>query len=342
MTLTPRHGDSDLSADPFGERVPRSFTLCQQVLGGRFVFESDSEALLRLVEAAYGGLAGHVFPGDGTEFHIELRLLPARNGVIAAEPPPVQAQSGAGLLCGVMDACNYLVIAPGQRRALVVVSEDMLSQPYYVRYELIEFAVFTLATRGLGLVPLHGACVGLNGRGVLLLGASGSGKSTLALHSLLGGLDFLAEDAVFVQPDSLLATGVANYLHVKADALHFVDDEQARQWIASAPVIRRRSGVDKYEPDLRQGRGALAAAPLVIAGAVFVSSEPGDSDDALLRSIPSHEVTSRLVADQPYASGQPGWPVFAPRLAALGLHELRRGSHPRASVNALRQLLRHS
>ncbi len=119
-----------------------------------------------------------------------------------------------------------------------------------------------LATRGLGLVPLHGACIGKQGRGILLLGASGSGKSTLALHSLLHGFDFLAEDAVFVEPESLLATGVANYLHVQADALRFVEDDEAKRWISQSPVIRRRSGVTKFESDLRKGHGRLAATPL--------------------------------------------------------------------------------
>src|SRR3546814_10687786 len=62
------------------------------------------------------------------------------------------------------------------------------------------------------------------GRGILLLGASGSGKLTLVLHSLLQGLDVLSEDAVFVQPDGMLATGVANFLHVRADALDGIED----------------------------------------------------------------------------------------------------------------------
>src|SRR3546814_4333811 len=95
----------------------------------------------------------------------------------------------------------------------------MLDWPYHLRYELIEFAVFLLAARCQRPVPLHAACVGRGGRGILLLGASGSGKSTLVLHSLLQGLDVLSEDAVFVQPDGMLATGVANFLHVRAAAL---------------------------------------------------------------------------------------------------------------------------
>lgn len=340
MTPIPCDVIPHASADPFGERPGGRLSVRKPILGASFHFESTSEALLQLVEAAYGGLPPQVLPTAAAEtFHIELRLLPRQSPTVAAEPAPVQMQSGAGLLCGVMNASNYAVMAPGQRRALVVASADMLDRPYHLRYELIEFAVFILATRGQGLVPLHAACVGRQGRGILLLGASGSGKSTLALHSLLQGLDFLAEDAVLVEPENLLATGVANYLHVQDDALKFVDDEEARRWIDQAPVIRRRSGVEKREADLRHGPGRLATAPLILAGVVFVSSQWADDPDALLSPIPSDEIGARLAADQPYACGQPGWVRFVQRLTQLGAHQLCRGRHPRASVDALRRLL---
>ncbi len=339
MALIPRSSARDADADPFRERSGHRLATEKQILGGCFRFESSSAALLDQVEAAYGGLPRHRLPIAAPTFHIELRLLPRRALAGATEPPPVQMQSGAGLLCGVMDASNYVVLAPAQGRALVVASEDMLDRPYHLRYELIEFAVFTLATRGLGLVPLHGACVGRHGRGILLLGASGSGKSTLALHSLLQGLDFLAEDAVFVQPESLLATGVANYLHVQADALQFVDDTETLRWISEAPIIRRRSGVEKLEADLRRGHGRLAAAPLELAGAVYVSSQLAADPAVLLRPMPREEIAARLAADQPYAAGQPGWQRFEQRLLQKGVHELRRGRHPRASVDALWRLL---
>jgi hypothetical protein len=159
------------------------------------------------------------------------------------------------------------------------------------------------------------------------------------LHSLLRGLDFLAEDAVFVQPESLLATGVANYLHVQADALRFVDEDTTRRWIRQSPVIRRRSGVEKFEADLRRGHGGLAPHPLKLVGAIFVSSQPAEDPDVLLSQIPMENIAARLVADQPYASGQPGWSRFEQQLMQLGVHELRRGRHPQASVDALLRLL---
>ncbi len=45
---------------------------------------------------------------------------------------------------------------------------------------------------------LHGGCVGVDGTGVLLCGVGGSGKSTLAAACLLNGMDYVAEDYLFL------------------------------------------------------------------------------------------------------------------------------------------------
>lgn len=332
----------DPLSDPFGERLRPAICMSREVLGARFRFESDSIALLELVEAAYGGLPAHRFPGLSPEFHVELRVLPREAGEGFAEPPPVRMQGGRGLLCGVVDASNYVVLAPAQRRGLIVVSEDMLAFPYHVRYELLEFAVFLLAPRVLNLMPLHAACVGRNGLGVLLLGASGAGKSTLTLQGLLEGMDLLAEDSVFVHPENLLATGVPNFLHVKHDTLRFVDDPMAREWIERSPVIRRRSGVAKYEADLRERPGFSAQAPLHLAAAVFVSSESAGGQDDLLESVPWECVSTMLSADQAYAAGHAGWDRFVQRITRAGVYRLRRGLHPRDGIRALDRLLDRS
>ncbi len=48
--------------------------------------------------------------------------------------------------------------------------------------------------RPLGLQIVHGAVVGKNGKGVLIVGKGGSGKSTIAFACLRSGMDFLGED----------------------------------------------------------------------------------------------------------------------------------------------------
>jgi len=49
-----------------------------------------------------------------------------------------------------------------------------------------------------GMLLLHSACVGVNGKGVMLSARGGEGKSTLAVSCLLGGFDFVADDALLV------------------------------------------------------------------------------------------------------------------------------------------------
>jgi hypothetical protein len=246
--------------------------------------------------------------------------------------------AGSGFLGAAVGASGFVVMSAQQRAALVVVPRSMLRFPYHIRYELIEFAVFTLATRVRGLVPLHAACVGRGGNGILLLGDSGAGKSTVSLLSLVAGMEFLSEDSVFVLPDTLAATGVANFVHVRASSLRWLERADDARRIREALVIRRRSGVRKFEVDLRQKRYRVASGPQQIRALVFLSADSA-GDAPLLRPLSRKEMLSRLTAAQPYASGQPGWRRFCARLSGIDAFELRRGTHPRQSVAAIDSLL---
>jgi hypothetical protein len=328
----------DLYADPFDERTP---TLREhlQLLGARFQFESNSPQLLHLVESAYGGLPRHRLPDAGPRLRVRLQLMsggPLRSRR-RLEPPPLNMISGGGFLGGATCGSNFVVLSPRERSALVGISPRMLRFPYHTRYELIEFAVFTLAQRVQGLVSLHAACVGLGGRGVLMMGPSGAGKSTVALQCLLQGLDFLSEDAVFVAPDSLLATGIANFLHIPANSLRWTGRAAAAA-IRGSPVIRRRSGVKKFELDLRRGIYRLAASPLQIGAVVFLSPKSAGTGP-LLRPLPKSVLLAKLAKAQAYAANQPEWPLFKRRVGRVDAFELRRGLHPSEAVEALRTLL---
>jgi len=332
----PRAG-SDPPPDPFAEHEPQRGRAPLQLLGGRFHFESRSAELLRLVDWAYAGLPAHKLAGRTPDFDVRLVLNGAGlRGRGRREPPDLTLVGGAGFLGGVAGPASFVALSPQARGALVVIAREMFKFPYHARYELLEFAVFTLAARAQQLLPLHAACVSLQGRGLLLMGPSGAGKSTVALHCLLRGLDFVAEDAVFVAARELLATGIANFLHVCPDTLHWLSAAQARV-IRAAPTIRRRSGVRKYEMDLRGAGHPLAAVPPKLAGLVFLSPKPGGR--SLLRPLSGPEVRTRLAAAQPYAAGQPQWRRFEANMEQRGGFELRRGRHPQDSAAALQELL---
>jgi hypothetical protein len=295
-----------------------------RVLGARCEFSSTSRELLGIARDAFAQVPQHRWSParSGT---LRVRLEHLRDG--AARPgklPRPVLSSGAGLLCGHLDARNFAIIDPRASSALVQVGDALLAHRRLVRYELIEFAALTLAARVQELVPLHAGCVGANGRGILLLGSSGSGKSTLALHAALAGLDFLAEDSVFVQPTTLRATGLSAYIHARADSLRLLAPRM-RGAVQASPVIQRRSGVNKYEVDLRGGRAPLASRPLRIVATVVLSARPAGAS-ARLQRLGDAQLRRALRAEQAYALDQPGWAQFEKRVLRAGGFRLARGS----------------
>jgi hypothetical protein len=335
--------------DPFQERKP-TIRLLVPVLGGKFEFSASDKRLLDLVRHAYKALPVHKLSTQIVRSKIALRLAtdsPHSSRWSGRAPPVLSLHSGAGMLSGTVDANNFVTILPQQRAALVTLSELMLEHPYHARYELLEFAVYLLAARTQGFLPLHAACVGARGRGVLFIGESGAGKSTLALHCLRAGMEFLAEDSVLVRPDNLLATGVGTFLHLRVGGRHFLP--ATPQWIKDAPVIRRRSGIRKYEVDMRTTRFKLARTALRITAIVFLSSqstpavrgrEGRNLRDGLLHKLAHAAAVRRIHETQPYAVTQPGWTRFSASIARLPCHILYRGKHPSEQVAAIASLLR--
>ena len=338
--------DLNYESDPFGERGPKLSRKRLRLLGARIEFDSNSSELLALVEKAYAGLPTHRLRARPLELRIGLRLTGgAATARGLAAPPPIAMFHGPGrrrqdpvCLGGATGASNFVVLSARQRAALVVASPEILKFPYHARYELIEFAVFTLAARAQRLVPLHAACVGREGRGLLLIGGSGAGKSTVTLHCMLDGFDFLSEDSVFVAPGSMLATGVANFLHIRADSLRWLGRSTEAAAIRGSPVIRRRSGVEKFEVDLRRDPFRLAPAPMRIVAVVFLSPQ-GAGERPLLELLPRSEARRNLEAGQGYGASQPQWRTFIRKASNLDAFELRRGRHPRDAVAVLRSLL---
>lgn len=328
--------DSRRIADPFGERAPLVLSRRYTLLGAHFEFRSDSPELLALVDEAYRDLPAHDL--GGPQLQVELRLAEGNADFDDELPPPPRMLGGAGLVGAAVDAHNVVLVMPQAGRAVVQLSRAMLAFTYHARYELIELAVFQLAARSQGLVALHAGCVGLGSTGALLMGVSGAGKSTLSLHAALQGLDFLTEDGSFVEPRRGLLTGVSNFLHLRFDAVTWMDDAALRSRAETSAVIRRRSGVEKYELDLRTGWARLAAQPLRLRHLVFASAEPALGAE-LLQPLATAELVARLHDDQAYAMGQPGWDMFVQECGHLHGWVLRRGAHPALGASALRRLL---
>jgi hypothetical protein len=236
-----------------------------------------------------------------------------------------------------LDGDNYALVSPQLGTAVVSVSERLLERAYVARYDLIEFAAYTLAARSGGLVPLHAACIGRAGRGALVLGDSGAGKSTLCVRAVAAGFDFLAEDAVFITSSDLRATGLPTFVHLRCDAKAGLHDLRGVEAILRSPVIERRSGVRKFELDMRTGPYRISPKALRLERVVVLREQYAERAPAVRKLAPA-QLRRELTRTQPYAAGLPGWPAFVRRMTSLPAYELRRGAHPDDSVAELQRL----
>jgi hypothetical protein len=331
--------DLELLTDPFGEHAAMAHRRRLDLLGARFRFETNSRELLHLLDAAFAGLPRHRLSDAAPELCMRLLLQRDSGRRRAGAVPPAPAMfSGCGLLAGAPDSSPIALVSPERRAALLALPERMLEFPYHTRYEYLEFAAFTLASRAQGLASLHAACVSRRGRAVLLMGSSGAGKSTLTLLALIAGFEMVAEDSVFVAPGSLRATGLANFLHLRTESLRWIAGTPHAALLRRSPRIRRRSGVEKLEFDLRGGEYRLAPAPPTLAAIVFLSASRR-ARRARLAPLSRRAYLAELRAAQAYAASTPEWPAFARAALRVPAFELARGAHPLESVEALDSLL---
>ena len=325
----------DQSSDPFGEHRACPFRRNATLLGALIEFATDSKDLDTLAAHAFAHLPPQRF-APAMRLSIAMRLQQNASAPKARQPPAPVLQSAGSLLSASLGEFGFAVLSPRHRSALLSVNPAFLNHPYQLRYELMEFAVYTLAARAQSLVPLHGACIGRKNRGALILGDSGAGKSTLAMLSLYQGFDFLAEDAVFIEPRTLRATGLANFLHVRHDSTRWLKTSERKQ-VRRAPEIERRSGVRKFELDLRQRPFRLAPRPLKVAALVFLSAQPAKGQ--LIRPLSGPAGRKRLLREQAYGAMQPQWKQFERQLRRVPAFEVRRGRHPCESLEAIATLL---
>jgi hypothetical protein len=147
----------------------------------------------------------------------------------------------------------------------------------------------------------------------------------------------VGEDNVFVAPATLAATGLANHLHVRADAVPLFDAAW-QQALRGSARISRRSGVRKFALDLRRRPGALAAHSPRLSAVVWLSARAPRGADPLLRITPAR-LRRALRVTQAYATQLPGWREFERRVCALPTYQLARAASIADSMRALRRVL---
>lgn len=118
---------------------------------------------------------------------------------------------------------NLFVFDLLRRNVSAVVSENVAGDSQFWHRILLPIAVGVLGP-AVGVVPVHSACLEIDGSGILIAGASGAGKSTLSVALAQHGFQFVSDDWTYLTTDrgELVAHGMSSPAKLLPDAVsHF-------------------------------------------------------------------------------------------------------------------------
>jgi hypothetical protein len=220
------------------------------------------------------------------------------------------------------------------RTAVGSITEELIKDE--IRF-IIPFmdSLFCMSASSLGLVSLHANCVGRGGRGIILLGEPESGKTTLSYLAAQRGMNFHADEGVFLE----------------------ICEGELRAWGGFWPVVFRKQTVDIF-PELESctsqftygnlafchaNKGCLQshnADPVLPACSIFLSRAPTASVKlAQLSPLEVYErLGSSLLFDEEAQFAKQQDAVLC-ALSTLPTYELSYGRDTAAAVELIEDLL---
>src|ERR1700733_13830530 len=149
-------------------------------------------------------------------------------------PPPPSSRVREHICSHVADAENFGIADAARAFSILWLSETTLAHRSYIRYFMLESsAMFHLAARY--SIGIHGACVALGEKGLLLCGDSGRGQSPLSYACAGAGWTYVTDDASFLvngREDSLVV-GNCGQVRFRPPAADLFPELQGR------PVLQR-------------------------------------------------------------------------------------------------------
>ena len=236
--------------------------------------------------------AAECWAPDTLEFErppMEIRVIVRPDGVLAPQP---SFRSQGHLYSVVSDADNFAVADLQSLFAYVCVSEQTAGDHAWLRWFFVESLGYTLLAQRY-LVPVHAACVGRNGSGVLLCGPSGAGKSTLSFACARAGWTYIADDCTWLLPgsDDRMAFGRSRQVRLRVDAPRLFPE------LAGWAERARPNGKLAMEVPLCEFPHIRTSARCAVRGLVFLDRQSGAG--ARAETLPPDEAVGTLLHDSP-------------------------------------------
>jgi hypothetical protein len=149
---------------------------------------TNSPEVLAGAEESWG-----MFRNSFAEPPLQIRIGVLPGSTIECPPSPT-CRGQRNLITQLANSENYMMLDTRQGFAFGWLTQAAVNNRAYLRYHFLEGTAWILL-EALYLTSIHGACVELDERGVLLCGDSGAGKSSLAYYCARNGWKFLSDDA---------------------------------------------------------------------------------------------------------------------------------------------------
>lgn len=317
--------------DPLRRFTPTPYTAALPVMGRMLRLETND---LRILERAVELFAPYPeSPAGGCEFL--WRIVSQLHPQISPPWPKRSAFSDRGLRFAQFGQRNFLAVDLAAREGIGFLAEGLAGDELGFTSPFLD-NLFNMTAGSLGLVSLRANCVALGEKGLVVFGAHNSGKTTASYIAAKLGLEFHADEGVFmeVEASGLRAWGGFWPVAFRPDTLQFLPELQA--------CARRFSYCDfsfyHLEKQKFQAARAHAVTPV---GCVFLERRHTEAVPSLL-PISRIELSRRLAEcalfkdDDRFAQEQAT--VFH-ALAELPAYHLAYGGDPAVAAGFLWKIL---
>jgi len=267
-----------------------------------------------------------------TDFLWRIVIQPHPNAL----PPWPQrwAFSGPRLRFAQFGQTNFLAVDLEARQAIGFLAEGLAGDKLGFTSPFLD-NLFCLTAGALGLVALRANCVALGDQGLILFGSPNSGKTTASYLAAGAGLQFHADEGVFLElnGDRLHAWGGFWPAAFRAETLQHLPELQS----CASPFFYRDFTFHHLEKSRLR---AAPARPVVPVCCVFLAREATTEPVVSLISPQNFSrllEQNKLFLDDDQFHGQEV--AVLARLAELPAYHLAYGSDPTSVTEVIRQLL---
>lgn len=243
--------------------------------------ESNNAALLHL---ARGFFSSHQH-GVPTEPEFVWKLICEADISFQSTDVPLSAFSDCQLAYVNIGQRGFMAVDHAKREAVGYLSDVFLGDDARFRHRPPLDILFCMTASRLGLVSLSGGCVAADGRGVMVFGPPNSGKTTSCYLAARSGLEFQADQLVFLDARQHGAWG---------DPFPAVFRWESMQFL---PELRGQVHQSMYEQSLfgyfdKSSMQAREARPITPVCSLFLDRESGGQPG--LREMSREEAFGRL------------------------------------------------